>query len=119
MVSLLHHAGTTVFVADLNGLIVGSVTLHILPNMTRNGRPYALIENVITDRNHRKNGVGRLVIEEAITTASAANAYKVMLLTGKHRSDGGAAAFYKKLGFSDDKKLGMYLAIGEPVKQHD
>lgn len=109
--TLLDHPGSTVFVADLDGEIVGSVTLHILPNMTRNGRSYDLIENVITDKDHRGLGIGRQVMSMAIEAAWAKDYYKIMLLTGKHRTDGGATGFYEKLGFSSDKKYGMQLTL--------
>ena len=92
---VIDHPGTSVFLAEQNGEIIGMATLHIPPNMTRGGRPYALIENVIMAADHRCGGVGRRVMKEVVAAAWSAGAYKIMLLTGKHRADGGYAAFTK------------------------
>ncbi|WP_419904982.1 N-acetyltransferase family protein [Kiloniella sp.] len=112
---LLEHPGTEVVVAVEKSAegkeeqVCAIVTLHLLPNMTYLGRPYALIENVITAENCRGQGLGRKVMEHTIEIAWGANAYKIMLLTGKGRQDGGAKGFYESLGFSDDDKYGMTL----------
>jgi GNAT superfamily N-acetyltransferase len=102
---LLRHPGTSVLVAE-ERRIMAVATLHILPNMTYGGRPYALIENVVTAKDHQRQGFGRQVMEAAIARAWDAGAYKIMLLTGKQR---GARAFYEKLGFDPDEKFGMTL----------
>ncbi|WP_417454648.1 GNAT family N-acetyltransferase [Kiloniella sp.] len=125
---ILAHPGTSVIVAvdEGNDATAGGqekgqacdptcvpvcaiVTLHVLPNMTYLGRPYALVENVITSQAYRGQGIGRQVMERAIDMAWDANAYKIMLLTGKGRKDGGAKGFYESLGFSDEDKYGMTL----------
>ena len=89
------------------------VTLHILPNMTQGGRPYALIENVVTHADHRGSGCGRRVIEAAVQRAWEADCYKVMLLTGQRAK---ARCFYEALGFSADEKWAMTLRRA-PVRQ--
>ena len=81
-------------------------TLHILPNMTFSGRPYALAENVVTLNSHQGKGHGRTVMSYLQEQAWAANAYKVMLLTGRSAA---ARGFYEKLGYSADQKWGMVL----------
>lgn len=107
--ALLHHPGTTVHVAVLEDRLVAAATLHSLPNMTYGGMSYALIENVITARDQQGKGLGRQVMESAMAKAWQANAYKIMLLTGKNRKDGSVRGFYEKLGFSPDEKHGMTL----------
>ena len=82
------------------------VTLHILPNMTRGGRPYALVENVVTLAAYRGQGYGRRVMQAAIAAAWAADCYKIMLLTGKTSA---ARGFYDALGFSTEEQWGMSL----------
>lgn len=103
---LLNFDGLTIWGAEVDGAIVGMATLHILPNMTNGGRPYALIENVVTAAAMQGRGVGRAVMNAATDAAWAANVYKVMLLTGQ---DVGARGFYEKLGFSADQKHGMII----------
>lgn len=106
MAEVLDHPGTTVFVAEAQDQLVSMATLHVLPNMTFGGRPYALVENVVTLRAHHGLGVGRQVMEHLAQAAWDAGAYKIMLLTGK---DLGARGFYEKLGYTADEKFGMTL----------
>ena len=103
---VLAHIGTSVFGAVHGGNVRAMATLHVLPNVSYGGRPYALIENVVTDQNHRGQGLARAVMQAAIDAAKAANAYKIMLLTGKANN---AVGFYERLGFSGDEKAGMIL----------
>lgn len=104
--AVLSHSGTYIFGMEAESRIIAMTTLHLLPNMTSGGRPYALIENVITDPDYRGQGIGRLVLEACIGRAKLANAYKIMSLTGEGR---GARGFYEKLGFSGDEKHGLVL----------
>ncbi|MEP1356367.1 MAG: GNAT family N-acetyltransferase [Tateyamaria sp.] len=103
---VLAHPGTTVLGAFDQDELAGMATLHILPNMTYGGRPYGLIENVVTARSHQRRGVGRLVLTRLIDMAWEAHAYKVILLTGTAR---GAQGFYRKIGFDDTDKHGMVM----------
>lgn len=104
--AVLSHSGTTVFGMEHEGGIIAMTTLHLLPNMTSGGRPYALVENVVTDTEYRGQGVGRQVLQACIDHAQSEDAYKVMLLTGDAR---GVRGFYEKLGFSGHEKHGLVL----------
>lgn len=88
-------------------------TLHVIPNLTFGGRAYAIVENVVTLRAYRGQGFGAAVMEAVVEAAWAANAYKVMLLTGKTM---GAKGFYEKLGFTDQDKYGMTIRRA-PLRQ--
>jgi GNAT superfamily N-acetyltransferase len=89
-------------VAENEGNLLGSCYLNLVPNMTRGGRPYAVIENVITDSEHRSRGIGKALIKRALELAGKENCYKVMLMSG--RKDQAVHAFYKKCGFDSDEK---------------
>jgi Predicted acetyltransferase len=95
------------FVAADGDRIVSSCTVSVIPNLTRGGQPYAVIENVVTDAEQRRKGIGRLVVGEAIAFAREKNCFKVMLLSGCGRT--GAHRFYESLGFSGDSKRGFEL----------
>ncbi len=82
------------------------VTLHLLPNVLWDKRPYGLIENVVTRASHQRRGYGRLVMQGAIDAAWDADAYKLMLMTGTGR---GATGFYEALGFSSKDKFAMVI----------
>lgn len=81
-------------------------TLHLLPNVTWNARPYGLIENVVTSEPYRGRGLGRAVLESAIAQAWKADAFKVMLMTGQKRD---AKGFYDSVGFSSEDKHAMVI----------
>ena len=98
---MLTHPGLTIFVADIGGVLVSSVMLVVIPNLTRGGAPYALIENVVTHSAHRKLGHARLLIDKAVSSAWAAGCYKVMLQTGTKEE--ATLRFYANCGFSQNK----------------
>ena len=98
---MLARDGLTVFVAEDDTTLVATCTLVVVPNLTRNARPYALIENVVTDTGHRTQGLGRAVIEAALARAWADGCYKAMLMTGSKRPE--TLRFYVGLGFEQSK----------------
>jgi N-acetylglutamate synthase-like GNAT family acetyltransferase len=98
---VLAHPGMTVFAAFEGNLAVSSVTLIVIPNLTRCGASYALIENVVTHADRRQRGHARALIKTAIATAWEKNCYKVMLLTGS--KEPATLRFYANCGFSQDK----------------
>jgi GNAT superfamily N-acetyltransferase len=91
-----------VFVGDLDRLLVSTATLFILPNMTRGGRPYGLIENVVSLSAYRGEGFGKAVVAAAIEAGREADCYKVMLMTG--RADPAVYAFYQACGLTASKQ---------------
>ena len=90
------------FVAEDGGVLLGSCYLNVIPNITRGGRPYAVIENVVTDSAHRNRGIGKSLLDHAVEQAWAQNCYKVMLMSG--RTEAAVHAFYNKCGFNADEK---------------
>jgi GNAT superfamily N-acetyltransferase len=95
------YRGSAIIVGCLDADIVATCSLVVIPNLTRGGRPYALIENVVTSASHRRNGYGRAVLEAAIGSAWHANCYKIMLLTGSQEA--ATLKFYEGLGFQQSK----------------
>ena len=93
-----HH----VLVDDEDGLLVASCVCVIIPNLTRGARPYALVENVVTHADYRRQGRARACLERALGIARQANCYKIMLMTGSKSA--GTLDFYRKCGFNDADK---------------
>ncbi|TXH81088.1 MAG: GNAT family N-acetyltransferase [Rhizobium sp.] len=98
---ILAHPGMTIFSAFDGEKAVASVTLIVIPNLTRGGSSYALIENVVTHADYRRRGLAGKVIGKAIESAWENGCYKVMLLTGS--KDPATLRFYANCGFTQDK----------------
>jgi len=90
------------FIAIENGIIISSCYLAIIPNLTRNGKSNGFIENVITDENYRKKGIGKKIIEMAIEYGKQNNCYKIILQSGYNRKEN--HIFYEKCGFDGYSK---------------
>lgn len=99
--AIIAHPGLTIFVALDDDRSVATATLVVIPNLTRGGRPYALIENVVSAKSHRGQGFGKAVVLHAIAAAWQAGCYKAMLLTG--RTDPAVHKFYEACGFLQNK----------------
>ncbi|MEJ6464701.1 GNAT family N-acetyltransferase [Fusobacterium nucleatum] len=94
-----HH----IIVNEVNGKIVSSCVCVIIPNLTRNIRPYALIENVVTNENYRGKGYATECLNYAKEIAIKNNCYKMMLLTGIKNEN--TLAFYKNAGYNSNDKI--------------
>lgn len=93
-----HH----IIVCDIEGKIVSSCVCVIIPNLTRNVRPYAFIENVVTHKEHRGKGYASACLNCAKDIAVNNNCYKMMLLTGS--KDEKTLGFYQNNGFNSADK---------------
>lgn len=90
-----------IFLGESNGRLAGSCTLIIVANLTRGGRPYALIENVVTHRLFRHRGLGSQLLTAATEAAWQSGCYKIMLMTGSRER--GVHEFYRRAGFQQSK----------------
>ena len=93
-----HH----VIVDEADGRLVASCVCVVIPNLTRSARPYALIENVVTHADYRRQGRARACLDFARQIARRANCYKMMLMTGS-KSDA-TLDFYRKCGYNSADK---------------
>lgn len=98
---IANYSGCTIFVAVRNEVLVASCTLIVVPNLTRGGLPYGLIENVVTSAKYRKQGHGAAVLKHAVAEAWKHHCYKVMLLTGSKNP--ATLKFYSDVGFEQNK----------------
>lgn len=93
-----HH----LIVNEIDGKIVSSCVCVIIPNLTRNVRPYAFVENVVTHADYRKKGYASECLDYARTIAKNENCYKMMLLTGSKKAE--TLRFYEKAGYNSSDK---------------
>ena len=101
-----HH----LIVNEIDGQIVSSCVCVIIPNLTRNVRPYAFVENVVTHANYRKKGYAGECLDYARKIAERENCYKMMLLTGSKKPE--TLHFYEKAGYNSTDKTAFIQWLG-------
>lgn len=97
----LTYTGSAIFLGEVDGALVASCALVVVPNLTRGAKPYGLIENVVTHGDHRQKGYGRGILDAASDAAWSSGCYKIMLLTGS--KEPGTLQFYLRAGFEQSK----------------
>lgn len=93
-----HH----IIVNVIDGKIVSSCVCVVIPNLTRNVRSYAFIENVVTDEKYRGKGYATQCLDYAKEIAEKENCYKMMLLTGSKKES--TIKFYERAGYNSSDK---------------
>lgn len=53
--------GRSIHVAEVGGVVVGTMDATVLANIAHRGEPYLLVEDVVVDRLHRRHGRLRLL----------------------------------------------------------
>ena len=93
---------TGAIVCETDGKIVASCVCVIIPNLTRNVRPYAFVENVVTHGKYRKKGYATDCLNFAKKIAEENHCYKIMLLTGSKEE--GTLNFNRNAGYNSSDK---------------
>lgn len=93
-----HH----LIICEADGKIVASCVCVIIPNLTRNVRPYAFVENVVTHEDYRNKGYATACLNYAKQIAEENNCYKMMLLTGSREES--TLSFYRNAGYNSSDK---------------
>lgn len=93
-----HH----IIVNVVDGRIVSSCVCVIIPNLTRNLRPYAFVENVVTHLECRGKGYATECLNYAREIAKNQNCYKMMLLTSSKEQK--TLDFYENAGYNSADK---------------
>ncbi|MFK3984736.1 GNAT family N-acetyltransferase [Micromonospora sp. NPDC050397] len=91
------QSGRTVLLATVDEVPAGTLDCTVLPNLTRGGRPFMLVENVVVGSSVRRRGVGRELLAATVERARTAGCYKIQLLSRLTRDE--SHAFYESCGF--------------------
>ncbi len=83
-----------VYVAILDGIIVGSTTMIIEPKFIHEGGNVAHIEDVVVSKEYQGKGIGELLIQSLLELAKDSNCYKTILNCSDE-----VKPFYEKIGF--------------------
>lgn len=100
--SILSDKNHHIIVAEAEGKIISSCVCVIIPNLTRNQRPYAFVENVVTHADYRGKGIATACLNYARDIAKKENCYKLMLLTGSKNEN--TLNFYRRAGYNSEDK---------------
>ena len=96
-----------VVVADVQGRLASTCLIALITNLASAGRPFALIEHVVTLPQFRGRGLARATLQHALDFAWSRNCCKVMLLSGMQRPE--AHRLYESLGFRGDVERGFVI----------
>jgi ribosomal protein S18 acetylase RimI-like enzyme len=96
------------YVARDGNTIVAMAALHFTTSTAEGGR-VAWFEDCIVRPEHRRQGIGKALLEHVVARARAEGALRVMLLTDGDNER--AQALYRKMGFADSAMLAMRLKL--------
>jgi len=83
-----------VYVAILDGRVVGSTTMLIEPKFIHNGGNVAHIEDVVVSKDYQGKGIGEMLMRSLLDLAKDNNCYKTILDCTDE-----VKPFYEKIGF--------------------
>ena len=87
-----------VFVAELDGEIVGTYALLIMDNLAKHGRRSGVVESVAVSPRHQRLGIGSALMEHAREQCEQAGCNKFVLSSGLSREE--AHRFYESIGLA-------------------
>lgn len=88
----------TLFVAELDGQVVGTLQVTLIPGLINRGRKRAKLESVHVDPALRGRRIGEAMVAHAVDFARRSGAGLVELTSDKARE--AAHRFYRRIGFS-------------------
>jgi GNAT superfamily N-acetyltransferase len=77
--------------------LIGSVTGIVCEELYGDCRPFLVVEDMVVDKNKRKQGVGKALFSELERLAKNKNCTQIILVTESDRID--ACSFYESMGF--------------------
>jgi GNAT superfamily N-acetyltransferase len=104
--------GLIVYVAEVDGEVVGTATSLMFPNITYGCAPTTIIEAVVVAHAHRRKGVATALLCRILEDSRSAGCNKVQLLSHKRHSADGAHRLYTSLGFESEAE-GFRVYLGE------
>ncbi|MGY3859311.1 N-acetyltransferase family protein [Aeromonas intestinalis] len=107
LTALLGQPHVRIMVALVDGELAASCQLGIIPTLTNGGRPFGIIEHVITGAAFRRQGLSHRLLERTLALAWELDCYKVMLLSGEGRE--AAHRLYEGLGFKAGIERGFVI----------
>jgi GNAT superfamily N-acetyltransferase len=85
------------YVAELDGNVLGTFALLIMDNLAHQGTPSGIVEDVAVAPGMQGQGIGTAMMEHASAICAERGCYKMVLSSNLRR--GPAHQFYEKIGF--------------------
>jgi GNAT superfamily N-acetyltransferase len=104
---LLGQSHIRVVVAEVEGCLASTCMIALIANLASAGRPFAVIEHVVTLPQFRGCGLARATLQHALDFAWSRSCCKAMLLSGMQRP--AAHRLYESLGFRGDVERGFVI----------
>ena len=98
-------ARTALFVAEAEGVVLGTVLVSLCLDVMFRSQPFAVLENIVVSSACRASGIGAALMREVEHYCLAAQCSKIMLLSAADRGE--AHRFFEKLGFAGGAKKGF------------
>jgi ribosomal protein S18 acetylase RimI-like enzyme len=92
----LEHPAAEIFVAELDGLIAGAVSLWFRQRLNW-ATPEAWIPDLYVDPAFRRRGAARALLDACVAAARTRGCHRLMLESGHHRAE--AHQLYESYGF--------------------
>lgn len=89
-------ANQALLVAESGRCVVGTLVIVVVQNLAHRGQPWAVVENVAVHERARGQGIGTLLMGEAVRRARGAGCYKLVLSAHQSRAD--SHRLYDRLG---------------------
>ena len=100
---LLHRPSAGIFVADLDGQVVGMCTVQVLVS-TAMGQEVGAVEDVIIDVGHRGKSIGSALMRTVEAWAEEKRLGRLQL--GADKNNGPALCFYRQQGWKHTNLIG-------------
>lgn len=97
-----------IFVLKVDNKIVSTCTFAIIPNIAQGMKPNGIIESFVTDKDNRRKGYGKKLIEYILEFARDIGCLKVSLLT---KNDNEAIQIYENVGFKENIRRSFVLTL--------
>jgi GNAT superfamily N-acetyltransferase len=94
----LNEPYSRVLLATDDDRVVGSLSVHAIPHLERDGR-WLRVESLVVAAGARGTGAGRLLMRAAEKLARSWDCHAIEVTSSRLRE--GAHAFYRRLGFAD------------------
>jgi predicted N-acetyltransferase YhbS len=98
-------ARTRLLVCEIDGQVRGTVLVCLCADAMYGGQPFAVVENLVVEREWRGNGVGQALLLQVEEFCRLSDCTKMMVLSSALRVE--AHRFFERVGFRGDRKRGF------------